>query len=350
MPLLTTAIGSHPKPADCPVPGWVADRARRPDQPTRTYTEFLADRPPDATARLDRMTQEAVRAQVAAGIDVPSEGEIRREHYIYYHLRHLGGVSFADLTETVMRGGNWRGSVPTVTAPVEAGQPFLVADWQTAQAATSRPVKITIPGPLTIIDSIADRHYGAPERLARDLARALNVEIRRLAAAGCRWIQVDEPVFARKPEAALAYGIDALALCFHGLDRAVARVVHICCGYPKALDLDDYAKADAGAYFELAGALDAAPIDVVSLEDAHRPNDLGLLERFTRTKVILGVVQIARSEVETVASIQARLRAALGHIEPERLIAGPDCGLIMLDPATALAKLRHLAEAAHGLP
>ena len=199
------------------------------------------------------------------------------------------------------------------------------------------------------MDSTADAHYGDARTLAFALADALNVEIRRLAVAGCRWIQVDEPVFARRPERALAYGIEALARCFQGVGPPVNRVVHICCGYPAELDMEDYPKADARAYFALADALEAAPVDAVSLEDAHRHNDLSLLERFRTTKVILGVIGIARTHVEPVDEIRARLTAALDHIDGSRLIAGPDCGLIMLDRQTARAKLENLAVAAHSV-
>ena len=349
MPLLTSTLGSYPMPDYAPIPGWLADRAVRRDQPTRTYSEFLRDRPADAEALLDRATDEVVRDQVAAGIDIPTDGEVRREHYIYYHLRHIAGFDFDSLSVRSMRDGGWRAAVPTVVGPLAAGAPFLADDWRRAQAVTDRPVKLTVPGPLTIIDSTADAHYGDQRRLAMDLAAVLNVEIGRLAAAGCRWIQVDEPVFARKPVPALDYGVEALARCFHDVPAGVTRTVHICCGYPAGVDDDTYPKADRGAYFTLADALEAAPVDAISLEDAHRHNDLTLLERFAASTVLLGVIGIARTRVEPVEEIRARLVAALDHIDADRLIAAPDCGLIMLDRATARAKLEHLAAAAKSI-
>ena len=350
MPLLTTTIGSYPKPDDVPVPGWFSIRDRHRRQPTWTYTEFLRHRPDDVEARFDRATQDVVREQVAAGIDVPTDGEIRREHYIYYHLRHLDGFDFDSLTMRSMREGNWQAEVPTVVGPIAAGEPFLAADWRVAQAATRCPVKITVPGPLTIMDSTADAHYGDEARLAYALADALNVEIRRLAEAGCRWIQVDEPVFARQPDKALAYGVEALARTFHKTPPGTTRAMHMCCGYPAGLDLEDHPKADPEAYFALAEALDAGPVDAVSIEDAHRHNDLTLLEKFPRTKVIFGVLAIARSRIEGTEEIRARLAAALQHIDADRLIAAPDCGLIMLDRATVVAKLERLSAAAKALP
>jgi len=156
-------------------------------------------------------------------------------------------------------------------------------------------------------------------------------------------------VFARPLEYALDYGIEALGRCFAGISAPVARVVHICCGYPRGLDQADYPKADRRAYFALADAIEDAPVDAVSIEDAHRPNDLRLLERFRTTRVILGVVGIARSRIEPVEEIRTRLADALEHIDAERLIAGPDCGLIMLDRPTAAAKLRNMVAAAKSL-
>jgi 5-methyltetrahydropteroyltriglutamate--homocysteine methyltransferase len=239
--------------------------------------------------------------------------------------------------------------LPTITGPIQAGPAFLVRDWRVAQSATRRPVKITVPGPLTIGDSVADEHYRDPRLRGAALADALNVEIRRLADAGCPAIQIDEPVFARKVEDALAFGIEHLERCFHKTSPSTERVVHICCGYPDRLDAEDYPKAPQAAYLELAPVLDEAGVNAVSIEDAHRQNDLGLLERFARTKVLLGVIAIARSRLETVEEVRARLVAAQDHIDAHRLIAAPDCGLGFLGRALTRDKLRVLAEAAHSL-
>jgi 5-methyltetrahydropteroyltriglutamate--homocysteine methyltransferase len=125
--------------------------------------------------------------------------------------------------------------------------------------------------------------------------------------------------------------------------------VHVCCGYPAELDQADYPKADPAAYLEIADALDAAPVDAVSLEDAHRPNDLALLERYRQTAVILGVLDIASSERESAEAIRARLSAALEHIDPHRLMAGPDCGLTMLPRRLAREKLQAMVQAARAV-
>ena len=349
MPLKTTTIGSYPKPDYTPISGWLANRGANRSQPTRTYSELLQQRQSNARELFDRATQEVVCEQVDIGIDVPTDGEIRREHYIYYHLRHVEGFDFDRLTTKTMRDGSWRAEVPTVVGPLAPRDAFLPRDWEVAQSVSKKPVKITLPGPMTIIDSIADDYYGEKVQLAMALAQSLNAEIRRLAEVGCQWIQVDEPLFARKPDDALAFGVEALARCFESVPDGVNRVVHVCCGYPSDVDLEDYPKADPAAYGSLADALEDAPVDVVSIEDAHRHNDLKLLERFQKTKIILGVIDIGRTRIESAEEVRARLAIALEHIDRDRLIAGPDCGLVMLDRDATRLKLENLVAAARSL-
>ena len=342
--VLTTTIGSFPKPDYLPVRDWF----HLPYSPT--FDAFYFDNR-DLETRFALATQAAVTAQIDAGVDVPTDGEMRREHYIFYHLRHLSGVDFERLQLREIRTGAWEREVPTIIDGVRPKERFLPYDYQIAQSYSSQPVKITVPGPMTIADTVADEHYGDPRRLNRDLADALNVEIRALASAGCRHIQVDEPVFARKTKEALAFGIEDLERCFAGVPEEVQRVVHLCCGYPRHLDqpTEDVFKADPAAYFELAEALDLASVDAISLEDAHRPVDLRLLELFERSTVILGLIAIAKTRVEPVEEIRKRLDEALSHIDRERLVAGPDCGLGMLDLATAKSKLANLTAAARTL-
>lgn len=342
MTIRTTTIGSYPKPDYLRIPPFIP---KHPD-PTKRYTEYLASRTPDDDALLERATHENVRHQVDAGIDIPTDGETPRSHYVHYHLRQLGGVDFENLSERSTRGGAWTAQFPTIVDEISVGPHFLPADWARAQAATDKPVKITLPGPMTIIDSVVDRHYGDEPALAMDLAAALNQEAKALAAAGCQYIQVDEPVFARKADAALSWGIAALEKVFEGVGPSATRVVHICCGYPSGLDLEDFPKAPREAYFDLAAGLDRIAVDCVSIEDAHRYNELSLLRSFKETSVILGTVQIAATRVETVAEIRARLTDALKHIDKDRLLAGPDCGLAMLDRGTVFAKLKAMSEAA----
>ncbi len=340
----TTTIGTFPKP------DYVPDRAWSRSQFAANLDASELDHR-DLETRLALATKASVMAQVDAGIDVPTDGEMRREHYIFYHLRHLSGVDFDNLQKRGIRGGAWEREVPTIVDSVRPNGQFLPYDFQIAQSYSSRPVKITVPGPMTIADTVVDDYYGDPRLLNRSIADVLNVEIRALAEAGCRHIQVDEPVFARKTKEALAFGIDDLERCFAGVPSHVQRVVHLCCGYPRHLDEpdEDVYKADPAAYFDLAGALDQAEVDAISIEDAHRPSDLRLLELFERSTVIFGLVAIAKTRVETVEEIRMRLQEAMVHIDRERIIAGPDCGLGMLDLETTTSKLVNLTAAARSI-
>jgi len=345
----TTTIGAYPKPDYVPVRDWFQlTDGMTTSTVTERYAADLASAGDDAEPLFAKATAAAVTDQIECGVDVPTDGEQRRENYVHYHCRHLEGFDFENLTERVLRDGAYKAELPTVRSKIAVrGEHFLVHDFKCAQeAAGDVPVKMTVPGPLTIADTTADAHYGDPAQLGRDLADALNHEIRALAAAGCRYIQVDEPLFARKVDEALAYGVDNLARCFEGVPETTTRVMHMCCGYPNQLDQTDYHKADPGSYLALAEAMDAAPVDQVSIEDAHRHNDLSLLDRFQQTTIIFGAVAIATSAVEPVDAIRERLKQALGHIDKERLWAAPDCGLGFLGRDLAMIKLKNLAAAA----
>ncbi len=346
MPILTTTIGAYPKPHYIPIPDWFQQESTTANDPTRALDECESGNGSELVKVLDKGTIEVVREQVALGIDVPTDGEVRRENYIHYNCRNMKGFNFSRLTPKSMRDGQWQVSVPTIDRRVEAGDEFLVRDWQVAQSATDKPVKITIPGPLTIMDSTFDAFYDDEKKLAADLAIAINREILRLTDKGCSWIQIDEPIFARKPDETLAYGIENLERCFHNVPGSVDRSVHICCGYPDRVDSKDYLKASPDSYTRLAPALDEAAIDSISIEDAQQYNDLKLLELFSRTTVILGVVGIARSRIETVEEITLRLQEALIHIDANRLMAAPDCGLGMLSKDQVTAKLKNMVQAA----
>lgn len=343
----TTTIGAFPKPAYVPISDWFS---AAPAGEAYDYTSAFAGEMEQAGEGREqlfrRATAEVISDQVTAGIDIVTDGEVRRENYVHYQCRHFAGFDFEVLTETTIRGVT-AARLPTVTGEVRyLGASPLVHDYEVAQSLSPMPVKMTLPGPMTIIDTTADARYRDDIALGADLAAALNAQILDLVAAGCRHVQVDEPVMARKPGIALAHGIDHLARCFAGVPDHVTRVVHCCCGYPERLDQHDYPKADPGSYLALAEALDAAAIDAVSIEDAHRPNDLGgLLPRFERTAVILGVLAVARSRLETVAEVEDRLTPALDHIPPERLMAAPDCGLGFLGRDLARRKLAVMCEA-----
>lgn len=346
MPLLTTTIGAYPKPAGVRIPDWFDPGAMDSSVATRGYIQAVAALGAEAEKVIAEGVRQVIADQVACGIDIPTDGEVKRENYVHYHCRHLDGFDFDNLTHRVLRGGAYAADLPTVRGPVQVRAPFLPDDWRLAQSFTERPVKITLPGPMTIADTTADAFYNDPEALGRDLATALNAEVLALAAAGCKHIQIDEPLFARKPKEALAYGIAHIERCWQGVPDTVVKTLHMCCGYPNRLDDEHYAKADPSAYFALAEAVNASVVDAVSLEDAHRHNDLSLLDRFSDTTVILGVIAIARSRIETVEEVRERLEAALKHLPPERLIAAPDCGLGHLGRDLAMKKLKVLSQAA----
>ena len=348
MPLTTTSLGAWPKPDGLPLRDWF-----QTDLGQEAYVEDVVNRATnvmgsmDATARaaFDKATEDIVRLQVDCGVDIPSDGEMRRENYVHYHCRHLTGFDFADLTKRVLREGAYNAFLPTIRGDVAAEAPFLPDDWRAAQAATDRPVKMTMPGPMTIMDTTADAHYGDKRRLAADLATALNAEARALADAGCKYIQIDEPIFARRPQDALDFGIEALERCFHGLPEDVTRVMHMCCGYPDRLDNPDYPKADPDAYMQIAETLDGVA-DQVSIEDSHRHNPPQLFQRFQKSSLIVGFIQIASSRVETVGEIAARMAEVMEYVPAERLIAAPDCGLGFLGRELAEVKVRNLCAAA----
>ena len=348
MGLLTTCIGAFPKPDYVPMRDWFQIEHGLTDTAgdiTR-FAGMISD-DPEIEALYCRATESAVADQTSCGIDIPTDGEQRRENYIHYHCRHLTGFDFKNLTMLSLRDGAYQAELPTIRSRIEPrGEHFLDRDFRVAQAATDRPVKITVPGPTTIMDTCANTFYADPKALAFDLSDALNYEIRALAEAGCRYVQVDEPLFARNVSRALEYGVECLDRCFDGVPEDVSRVVHMCCGYPDHLDDTEYHKADPAAYFQLAAAVDRSSVHQISIEDAHRHNDLSLLEEFRDSTVILGTVAIAQSRIELADEIAARLGAALNHIDRDRLMAAPDCGLAMLGRERAMAKLKAMCAAA----
>ncbi len=350
MPLQTTCIGAFPKPDYVPIKDWFQIQlglTSTSGEVTRRATQAAAREDAEDEALYQKATLAAVSDQIACGITIPTDGEQRRENYIHYHCRHLTGFDFEGLTSRVLRDGAYEAELPTIRSRIEPdGSHFLDRDYAQAQSATDRPVKITVPGPTTIIDTCANVFYDDERSLAVDLADALNFEIRALAEAGCSFIQIDEPLFARNTDRALDFGVECLERCFDGVPDHVTRVMHMCCGYPGHLDDHEYHKADPQSYFQLATALDRSSIDQVSIEDAHRHNDLSLLEQFPNTTIVFGAVAIAKSQVEPIEVIADRLSAALNHIDRERLIAAPDCGLAMLGRDLAMTKLTNLCQAA----
>ena len=347
--MLTTTIGAYPKPDYLDIPDWFKLGTATNLIPPG-YSEAVEQLGDKREELFRRATGDAVTDQVGAGVDVPTDGEIRRENYLHYHCRHLDGIDFSKLSPRTHRGGAFTADLPTVTGPIKTRRHFLPRDYEIAQSFTSRPVKITIPGPFTLADTLTDGYYRDQKSLCFALAEAINKELLALAKAGCRHIQLDEPVFSRLVPGVLEYGFEGVERAFHRCPREVTRVVHICCSYPDYLDHQDPPKAPKESYFRLAEPIDQCNVDAVSLEDAHRPNDLSLLESFEKTTVLLGAVDIGKSRVESKEEIRSRLNQALDHIDAARLMAAPDCGLGLLGRELAVEKLRNLCEAAHSLP
>jgi len=345
--MLTTVIGAYPKPAYLKLTDWFNTKGGTDtSNPTKLYDQEINQMGEKAEELFLKATKEVINDQIECGIDVVTDGEVRRENYIHYHCRHITGVDFNKLTEKTARTGNYKCWLPTIVTKVEAQDSFLVHDWEESQKLSSKPVKITIPGPMTIADTIANTYYNSDDKMGSDLAGVINVEIKRLQKVGCKHIQVDEPLFARKPQQAIDYGIENLEKCFEGIENSdVEKITHICCGYPDKLDAVDYPKAPLNSYQKISSLLDKSIIDTISIEDAHRYNDLALLEKFSKTKIIFGLIKIASSMEETTEEIQARVQEALKHIDAHRLIAAPDCGLGHLPRELTKRKLLTMAKA-----
>jgi len=347
MTIKTTCISAYPKPDYVPISDWFQVGHDAQDYTDKVIRVWERHVDADAVALMDKATEEVVADQIACGITVPTDGEVRRENYVYYQCRQFKGFDFENLTRRTFRNGALTSELPTIRGPVRRqGECALIRDWQIAEQAADRAVKITLPGPMTISDTTADAFYEDPPRLANDLADALNGEILASAAAGCRHIQIDEPVFARKPAQALEYGVEALERCFHGVPSGITRVMHMCCGYPNRLDQTDYPKADPQAYIEIAKAIDGI-VEEISIEDSHRHNPPELFQIFSRSALIVGFVTIASSTVETVDEIRNRMQSVLEHLPNERLIAAPDCSLGFLGRDLAMQKLRNLCATAN---
>lgn len=343
----TTTIGSYPRPDGLKLPNWFREEGHL--AVTQAWPRAVEAYGSSLESVIAEHVRRVIGEQVSAGIAVVTDGEVYRENYIHYQCRHLHGIDFELLTSKVMRSGSYKARVPTIVGGVSVRSNCLLRDWKRAQAMTDRPVKVTLPGPMTIYDTLADHFYGDPIAAGADLARAINEEVRALSVSGCRHIQIDEPLFAREPEAALAYGIEHVEAAFAGCLPTTERIVHICCGYPDRLDNPDFPKASPRAYFELAGRLDCSAFDVVALEDCHRRNDLALLDEFKTKKIILGSVDVTTTAVESAEFIRSRICEVLEHLGTERLAIAPDCGLGLLPWDVARRKLQTMVEAGRGI-
>jgi 5-methyltetrahydropteroyltriglutamate--homocysteine methyltransferase len=325
--LLTTLVGSYPQPE------WLVDRALLGSRgPARVRNRDLWLVPePLLEAAQDDATVLAMRDMERAGIDVLTDGEARRESYSNRFATALEGMDLDDPGVVPSRTGRPT-TVPRVTGPIRRREAVLVRDVRFARASTDRPLKITVPGPFTMTHQCQDDWYGDERALAMDLAAAVNAELRDLKAAGADVLQIDEPHLQARPQAARSYALEAIERALDGVPGPTA--LHTCFGYAHLVH-------DRPAGYPFLDELADCAADQVSIESAQQRLDPAIVRRLGRKTVILGVIDLAdESPVETAEEMAARIRAALAHIEPERLILGPDCGMKYLPRPVAYGKLR----------
>jgi 5-methyltetrahydropteroyltriglutamate--homocysteine methyltransferase len=295
----------------------------------RVDPEFLTEAQDDAT-RL------AIRDMEAAGLDIIGDGEMRRESYSNRFATALDGVDIDNPGSIVNRIGT-RSVVPRIVGPIRRREPVEVGDVEFLRRHTEKPIKITLPGPFTMAQQAEDMHYRDDEALAMAFAAAVNEEIRDLEAAGADYIQLDEPWLEARADQARKYALGAIDRAFEGINATT--VIHLCFGYAAAVS------NKPGAYSfltELAGSR----AKQISIEAAQPKLDLAVLEVLSDKSVMVGVIDLASPDVETPETVAERIRAALEHIAPEKLVVAPDCGMKYLPRELAFGKLCALAEGA----
>jgi 5-methyltetrahydropteroyltriglutamate--homocysteine methyltransferase len=330
--LTTTIAGSLPKPS------WLAEPERL-WAPWRVAPEFLAEAQRDAV-------RIALGEQTAAGIDVVTDGEQSRQHFVHGFVERLEGIDFAKRVTIGIRADRYKAEVPTVVGPIARRAPVHVDEVRWARAHTDRRLKFTIPGPMTIVDTLADEHYRDRARLALAFARVINEEARELCAAGLDVLQLDEPAFNVYMDDVASWGIEALHRAIDGLTCTTA--VHICYGYGIKANLDW--KKTLGSewrqYERTFPLLAKSRIDQVSLECANSRVPLELLELLRGKDVLAGVIDVATHEIETAEQVAARIRQVLRHVEPARLLPCTNCGMVPLPRQVARGKLQALGAGA----
>jgi len=359
MPLKTTVVGAFPKPDFLNIPDWFSEKGNFSSDELAGLKGMGGGFDPRSSnkAREDENLEESIKnsvksvieEQVVLGINVVTDGEMERGAYYIHIMNNIQGIDMDKLEKKIMRSGAYSTLVPAVRGQLSLKNgPICWKEWKRAKDLTDGNVtlKFTLPGPMTMFDGIVNLHYKEIEDLHEDLVKCVNQEILALAENGCKYIQIDEPVMMRYPDAALKYGLDNLAKCFQGLPEDVTKVIHLCCGYPDKLDTDEYPKAPKTNYNLLAPKIDSLGFDEVSIEDAEARNDLSLLSLFKNTKVILGSVTVARTKIESKDDIRARVSEALKYITADRLILAPDCGLGMLPLSIIREKLKNMSDVA----
>jgi 5-methyltetrahydropteroyltriglutamate--homocysteine methyltransferase len=330
--LETTIAGSLPKPA------WLAE-PRVLWAPWRLDGRLLNEGKRDATLL-------ALKAQEDAGIDIVTDGEQSRQHFVHGFLEGVEGIDFGLRVRMGIRNNRYEALVPTVTGPLRRRDAAHASEALIARTHTMRQLKITLPGPMTIIDTVADAHYGDRVAMAMAFAELLNEEARHLAAIGVDVIQFDEPAFNVYMDDVVAWGIDALHRAAEGLTCKTA--VHICYGYGIQANIDwkNSLGAEWRQYERIFPALAASRIDQVSLECANSHVPLELLGLLAGKDVLVGAIDVANNEAETPEQVAATIEQAMRFVPPERLYPCTNCGMAPLDRALAWQKLAALAAGA----
>jgi 5-methyltetrahydropteroyltriglutamate--homocysteine methyltransferase len=336
LPLLPTSlVGSYAQPE------WLIDRAKLAGRfPPRVRAKELWRIPPDHLAEAqDDATVVAIRLQEEAGLDILTDGEIRRESYSNHFATALEGVDIDNPGSALDRSGH-PNPVPRIVGPIVRPAPVEVADLRFLRAHTDRTVKMTVPGPFTMSQQAQNDHYADAEAAAMGYAAAVNAEIKDLFAAGADIVQIDEPYLQARPDAARAYGLKALNAALDGVTGTTA--VHLCFGYAAII----HERPEGYSFLpELAGC----PADQISIETAQSGLDLGVLSDLTEKTIILGVLDLSTPEVESVDTVAARARRAFDRLPPAQLVLAPDCGMKYLPRDSAFGKMRALAGAARVL-
>ncbi len=328
----TTIAGSLPKPS------WLAE-------PDKLWPQWRLDGADLASAKLDA-TLLALKLQEDAGIDVVTDGEQSRQHFVHGFLEFVDGIDFANKVEMGIRNDRYKALVPTVTGPLRLHGRVHSAEARFARAHTMRKLKITMPGPMTIVDTIADRHYGDRVKMAFAFADLLNAEARALESEGVDVIQFDEPAFNVYMAEVKTWGIEALHRAIAGLSCTTA--VHICYGYGIKANIDW--KASLGGewrqYEEIFPALAASRLTEISIECINSRVPLHLLGLLNGKNVQIGVIDVATDMIETPEQVAAAIEAAAKYVPRERIIAGTNCGMAPMRRDIAAAKLVALGKGA----
>jgi 5-methyltetrahydropteroyltriglutamate--homocysteine methyltransferase len=331
-PLATTVVGSYPQP------DWLVDRALLSKGVPRVRLQGMWRVPePFLEAAQDDATIVAIREMERAGIDIISDGEIRRESYSNHFATALEGIDVAQPAVITDRYGN-QTHVPRVVGRVRRARPVELRGLQFLRRNTDRSAKITLPGPFTMAQQARNEHYRDVEALAMDLAVAVNEEARDLQAAGADLIQLDEPWLRNDPEAAKRFAVPAINRALDGL--TVPTALHLCFGYAAVV------RHQKPTGYSFLPQLAATTAQQISIEAAQPKLDLGVLAELSNKTIVLGVIDLSDPTVETEEQVAARIRAGLACVTPDRLMPAPDCGMKYLTRETAFGKLRALSEGA----